>query len=80
MKVGSHKSIFIVLVAAVLLFCAFIPSLSIIPGKYLTADLQTFDLTRMASENPVVVWTVVLLLTIACAGYGLYYLLKLKKV
>ena len=50
-----------------------------IPGRYLTADLGSADLSGIASKYPTLFWGALIVTIIFCIGYGVHYLIIRKE-
>lgn len=84
MKKITNKNIFaiaatITLVAAEI-FVSASKTLAEIPGKYLAADLEGSDLLSIATEHPIISWTVLVILVVLGIGYGIRHITRKKEV
>ena len=50
-----------------------------IPGNYLTADLNSADLSGIINKHPASTFTVLAIFIVFCIGYGIYWLVTRKK-
>lgn len=51
-----------------------------LPGKYLTAGLESDYLLGIVSSHPVISWTILIVAVLVCAWYGFRYFTKKKEV
>ena len=77
------KDKYIILAATALAASGFImgvPQASAeIPGNYLTADLNSADLSGIINKYPASTFTILAIFIIFCIGYGIYWFVTRKK-